>query len=410
MNIGLLGGAFDPFHKGHESLIKGALDSGIVDVVIVIPSGRNPFKPGRTMSAAPYRFYMTKEAVEKDFKGKKVFVSDIEFMYSGTSFTLTTIKEISKVSYIRAFLKSNGIKESAAEENHDFFWITVSDVLPTFEKWHEADKILGLADLLVASRPGDGVDIDEQITRLEGVFGFRPDIKTFDIKGVEAASSKMRDDNDFDKTPDSVKEFIKTHDLYNMRRVLSYVSDGTAEDFYEYSIKLYRYLGEKRLLHTLNVGLLSCKYAHIYDPALCDRALIAGVLHDCAKELDDSMQQSMAYEHSGDMFEDKKLWHSPAGAVMAEREFGVHDPEILDAITYHTTGRGNMTLLDKIVYLADKLEPARTYADLSKDRELAVTDIDAALALCIERVKKKFESRGMSIHPLTIDFMNDIGL
>ena len=202
MNIGLLGGAFDPFHKGHESLIKGALDSGIVDVVIVIPSGRNPFKPGRTMSAAPYRFYMTKEAVEKDFKGKKVFVSDIEFMYSGTSFTLTTIKEISKVSYIRAFLKSNGIKESAAEENHDFFWITGSDVLPTFEKWHEADKILGLADLLVASRPGDGVDIDEQITRLEGVFGFRPDIKTFDIKGVEAASSKMRDDNDFDKTPD----------------------------------------------------------------------------------------------------------------------------------------------------------------------------------------------------------------
>ena len=101
MNIGLLGGSFDPFHKGHESLIEGALNSGIVDAVIVIPSGRNPFKSGRAVSAAPYRFFMTKNAVEADFKDRKVFVSDIELTYSGTSFTLTTIKEISKPSYIR---------------------------------------------------------------------------------------------------------------------------------------------------------------------------------------------------------------------------------------------------------------------------------------------------------------------
>lgn len=410
MNIGLFGGSFDPFHKGHESIIRGALDSCIVDAVIVIPSGRNPFKQGRTSSAAPYRYYMTKEAVAEDFNGKKVFVSDIELLYSGTSFTLTTIREISKVSYIKTFLMSNGIKETKAAEPHKFFWITGSDVLPSFEKWHEADKILELSDLLVASRPGDGVDIKEQTDRLEHVFGSSGFIKVFDINGVETASSKMREDNDFDKAPDPVKKFIAIHDLYNMRNVISYVSDTTAEDFYEYSIKLYRYLGEKRLLHTINVGLLSCEYAHIYDPGLCDRALIAGLLHDCAKELDDSMQHEMAIELSGNLFEDKKLWHSPAGAVMAQREFGITDPGILDAITYHTTGRGNMTLLDKIVYLADKLEPSRTYADLEKDRKLAVTDIDAALRLCTQRVKKKFESRGQSIHPLTIDFMKDIGL
>ena len=95
---------------------------------------------------------------------------------------------------------------------------------------------------------------------------------------------------------------------------------------------------------------------------------------------------------------------------MAAEEFGVSDPEILDAITYHTTGRGNMTLLDKIVYLADKLEPSRTYADLTEERKLAVTDIDAALRLCVLRVKKKFESKGLDIHPLTVDFMDDIGI
>ena len=410
MKIGLLGGSFDPFHKGHESLIDGALRSGIVDAVIVIPSGRNPFKSGRNVTAAPYRYYMTKGAVEEDFKGRNVFVSDIELVYSGTSFTLTTIKEISKTSYIRAFLKANGIKDSKASENHMFFWITGSDVLPTFEKWHKADEILKIAGLLVASRPGDGVDVHEQIIRLENVFGFVPDIDVFEIDGIEAASSDMRKDKNFEDTPAFVSEFIKTHDLYPEQNPLDLASDEAVEEFCEDAITLYRYLGQKRLLHTLNVGILSLKYAGIYDKSLCDRALIAGELHDCAKELDEALQTEMSIERTGDLFLDKKLLHSPAGAVMAQRDFGISDPEILDAITYHTTGRGNMTLLDKIVYLADKLEPSRTYADLTKERELAETDIDEALKLCVKSVKKKFESRGQRIHPITIDFMNELGL
>lgn len=410
MNIGLLGGSFDPFHKGHESLIDGALRSGTVDAVIVIPSGRNPFKSGRNVSAAPYRFFMTKDAVEADYEGRNVFVSDIEMSYSGTSFTLTTIKEISKTSYIRTFLKVNGIKESKAEEPHAFFWITGSDVLPTFDKWRKADEILKIAGLLVASRPGDGVDIDEQIERLEKVFGFVPDIEVFRIDGVKTASSEMRKDEDFRNCPKAVREFIKTHNLYDPDSSLDLVADETIEEFYENAIKLYRYLGPKRLLHTLNVGLLSCKYAAIYDRNMCDKALIAGELHDCAKELDESLQMKMAEERSGDLFTEKKIIHSPAGAVMAQNEFGIEDPAILDAITYHTTGRGGMTLLDKIVYLADKLEPSRTYADLTKERELAVTDIDEALRLCVKSVKKKFESRGTKIHPLTIDFMDDLNM
>ena len=410
MNIGLLGGSFDPFHKGHESLIKGALRSGIVDVVILIPSARNPFKRGRGVTAAPYRFYMVKDAVEADFKKDKVFVSDIEFTYSGTSFTLTTIREISKPSYIRTFLEANGIKSSDAKEKHSFFWITGSDVLPTFEKWREADKILELSGLLVASRPGDGVDVKEQVRRLNSLFKDKPDIRVFDIKGFEAASSQIRKDHDYVKVSKTVDEFIKTHNLYREDDLFDLVSDETIESYYENAIKLYRYLGQKRLLHTLNVGLLSLKYASVYDKNLCDRALIAGELHDCAKELDETLQREMAIEQSGDLFDEKKLLHSPAGAVLAQREFGVTDPGVIDAITYHTTGRGGMSLLEKIVYLADKLEPARTYADLSRERELAVTDIDAALRLCVGSTVNKIKSRGQDVHPLTLDFMNDIGI
>ena len=254
------------------------------------------------------------------------------------------------------------------------------------------------------------MDIDEQTERLEKIFGFVPDIEVFEIDGIEVASSDMRSKNDFSDAPKTVREFIKTHDLYPVSNPLDLVSDETVEKFNEDAIKLYRFLGEKRLLHTLNVGILSVRYAGIYDENLCDRALIAGELHDCAKELDEHQQMEMAYERAGDTFTEKKIVHSPAGAVMAQREFDVTDPGILDAITYHTTGRGNMTLLDKIVYLADKLEPSRTYADLSKERELALTDIDAALKLCVKSVKKKFDSRGQQIHPLTVDLMNELGI
>ncbi len=410
MNIGLFGGQFDPFHNGHESIIRGALKSGIIDAVIVIPSARNPFKTGSQVSAAPYRFYMTKNAVEQDFEGENVFVSDVEFMYSGTSYTVTTIKQITKPSYIRTFLGSCGVKQKQAHQNHKYYWLTGSDVLPKFDQWYEPEKILEQAGLLVASRPGDGVDVDEQIARLRKLFGPSADIRSFRTEQVAAASSDIRAGHDLSEVPESVKEFIAAHALYSDEDPLMSVSQKTAEDYYENAIKLYRYLGQKRLLHTLNVGILSARYALRYDTSLCDRALIAGQLHDCAKELDESLQKEMAYRYSGELFTEKKLLHSPAGALFALEEFGITDPDILDAITYHTTGRGNMSLLEKIVYLADKLEPSRTYADLEKERHTAFTDLDEALRMVAASMKRKFESRGQEMHPLSLDFMSDLGL
>ena len=91
---------------------------------------------------------------------------------------------------------------------------------------------------------------------------------------------------------------------------------------------------------------------------------------------------------------------------MARATFGIEDSEILDAITYHTTGRGNMTDLDKIVYLADKIEPARTYTDLSEMIKIAPTDLDAAVKLCLNAVIEKFKKKGRPIHPLTEEWCN----
>ena len=141
-----------------------------------------------------------------------------------------------------------------------------------------------------------------------------------------------------------------------------------------------------------------------------DKALIAGAVHDCAKELPIEDQERMAYARCGDLFVDEKLLHSPAGAVFYSETFGEDDPEILDAITYHTTGRGDATLLDEIVFLADKIEPSRTYTDLSVMRKIAPTDLDGAARLCLESVVDKFKRKKRPVHPLTEGFMKYLGM
>ena len=95
---------------------------------------------------------------------------------------------------------------------------------------------------------------------------------------------------------------------------------------------------------------------------------------------------------------------------MAREKFGITDEEILNAITYHTTGRGDMTMFDKIVYLSDKLEPSRTYTDLTEMRKVAEYDLDEACRMCLGAVVNKFVSQGRDQHMLTNEFAKQLGL
>ena len=409
MRIGLYGGSFDPIHNGHLSIVRGALRSGAVDLVMVIPTVRNPFKRGKVLSAAPYRYYMVKETIETELKDPRVIVSDVEFYMEGISYTVNTLKYLTVKDKIREVLSKEGIDEDKASEDHAFFWLCGSDILPMFDKWYKADEIISMVSLLVASRPGDGVDIDAEKIRLNNVFGHEVPILKFDIEGVEASSSDIKRSGNDSEIPAAAREFIKEHALYNFKDVWEAVDDDTANKFLDYAVELYPVLRRKRLLHTLNTGLLSAHYALIHGVDV-RKALIAGELHDCAKELPEDEQRRMAQERCGALFTDFKLLHSPAGATMAKEKFGIDDEEILNAITYHTTGRGNMPDLDRIVYLADKVEPSRTYADLSEMRKVAEYDLEGAVKLCLGAVIDKFRKQDRQNHPLTEDLARDLGI
>ena len=406
MRIGIFGGSFDPVHNGHIAMIESAMKSGFIDCVIIIPSVRNSFKLYTNKLPPPYRLYVMKETVE-GLSLKNCFVSDVEFDIEGVSYTAVVLAKLTSEEYIRDFLIANGVKRKKAEEHHDFFWIMGSDTLGSFETWYKPGEILNFVTLLAAVRPGDGTDVDKAKASIEKNLGGKVGI--FRLNGIECSSSGITGSGDFSEVPAPAREFIARHALYSDNTMLSGISDDARKKFFESAVWMYHYLGGKMLLHTLNVGYLSAHLAGVFG---CDKdkALIAGALHDCAKELPLDQQLELAKKYSGELFTEKKLLHSPAGATFAKEQFGIEDPEILDAICYHTTGRGDMTLLEKIVYLADKIEPSRNYTDLTPIREAAEKDLESAMRMTAAAVKDKFVSQGRDIHPMTLLMMRDLGM
>ena len=406
MRIGIYGGSFDPVHNGHIAMIRSALKSGFIDCVIIVPSVRNNFKLYSNKLPPPYRFYMMKETVD-GLGLKNCYVSDVEYDVEGVSYTAVVLAKLTSDEYIREFLITNGIKRKKAEEHHEFFWIMGSDTLGTFETWYKPGEILYYVSLLAAVRPGDSTDVEKAKASIKKNLGGKVGI--FRLDGVECSSSEITTSGDFSQVPEPAREFIRRHALYTENTKLEGVSEEARKQFFECAVWMYHHLGEKRLLHTLNVGYLSAHLAGLYG-ADRDKALIAGALHDCAKELPLEQQLEMAKRYSGDLFTEKKIIHSSAGATFAKEELGIGDSEILDAICYHTTGRGGISVLEKIVYLADKIEPARNYMDLAPIREAAEKDLDSAVRMTAVAIKNKFVSQGRDIHPVTAQMMKELGL
>lgn len=168
-------------------------------------------------------------------------------------------------------------------------------------------------------------------------------------------------------------------------------------------------LGDKRYIHSLNVADECRKLAKFYDYDE-DRAYIAGLLHDVLK--DTSHTKLLDYlTINGVSQEDyeliaPKLWHATAGAMFVEKELGVSDLEIINAIRYHTTGRRYMTKLDKILYVADFIGEDRVYDGVEIMREKAYTELEYAVLEGVSFVIKDLIKSNQVIHPDTIGAYN----
>lgn len=160
-----------------------------------------------------------------------------------------------------------------------------------------------------------------------------------------------------------------------------------------------------RYRHTIGVRYTSICLAMRYGEDLT-KASYAGLLHDCAKHMSNEKLLAKCCEHHLTVSEVEEnnpfLLHGRVGAWLAEHKYGITDPEILGAIEWHTTGRPDMTLLEKIVFTADYIEPGRDQApNLVELRRLAFTDIDQAVCAILKQTLDYLRDQGGEIDPAT---------
>ena len=171
-------------------------------------------------------------------------------------------------------------------------------------------------------------------------------------------------------------------------------------------------LPEKRYIHTLGVVQsakeLACRYG--VDE---EKAELAAIYHDYAKYRPmDEMERIIIEEGlPADLLTaNKELWHAPVGAVLVQWEAGVEDEEILSAIRYHTSGRAGMTQLEKVIYLADYIEPGRSFPGVDEVREIAERSLDEAVMKAIGNTIAFLISKQQTIYPDTFHAYNDFAM
>lgn len=173
-------------------------------------------------------------------------------------------------------------------------------------------------------------------------------------------------------------------------------------EFSQMQEKLKGMLTEKRFRHSLGVMDSAVHLAKLFGESE-EKARIAGLLHDCAKDIDKALMPAMCEELGVELDtvkrEQRSLIHADLGAKLVQTEFGVSDADVISAIRYHTLGRPNMTALEKILYIADFIEPNRKdFPGLSEIRELAELDLDLAMLTAVNASIRYVRSQNKVLH------------
>ena len=170
-------------------------------------------------------------------------------------------------------------------------------------------------------------------------------------------------------------------------------------------------LKPKRFQHSLNVAQSAVELAARFG-ADEDKAYIAGLLHDVTKNDSHENQLQILREHDILLSEveenNPKLWHAMSGSLFVQDHFGVADPEIIGAIRYHTTGKAGMTLLEKVIYIADYISAERDYSDVDVMRRLSKISLEQASLYALKFSLSSLTEKQKPIHPDSLAYYNEL--
>lgn len=172
-------------------------------------------------------------------------------------------------------------------------------------------------------------------------------------------------------------------------------------------------MGEYRYIHSVNVSEEAVKLAKFYG-ADREKAAIAGILHDITKEFSKNEQLQIMLD--GGIILDNvqqnapKLWHSISGSIYVKNILGIMDEDILNAIRFHTTGRAGMSLLEKVIYIADYTSKERDYNGVKTMRKKSLKSIESAMLYSYQFSFGDLTKRKLAIHPDQLECYNEIVL
>ena len=377
--IGIYGGTFNPPHLGHMLAARQAVKLLRLDRLLLIPDRIAPHKVLPEGSASPEeRMQMLRLAAAGI---KKAEVSDIELRREGTSFTYLTILELKQL-YPEA----------------ELVLIMGTDMFLSFDKWRETKIITDHAALGVLYRgeKGEKAAIDAKKAEMEAN-GVKVELIENEVTAI--SSTDLRRMLVFGCAepflPEGVGAYIREKGLYGTGRDYRNLSE---EELEQVVVSL---LKPNRVAHVLGCRDMAVELAKRWGADVTDAAR-AGLLHDITKAIDGPLQLTLCSEY-GTMLNDfsrryPKTLHALTGSLVAERIFGEKEA-VVNAIRHHTTGKADMSLLEKIIYIADYVEPNRTIAGVDQLRHLAFTDLDAALKMGLQMTVSYLNEQGSEVSP-----------
>lgn len=389
MKIGIMGGTFNPIHNAHLMMAQAAYEQYKLDEIWFMPSAKPPHKNQDEIAEKEHRKRMVQFAIDKipHFK-----ISNIEYKRAGKTYTYDTLVELKK-----------------EREDAHFYFIMGGDSLAQFEQWYHPEKIVKLCTILAASR--DEISYEQtkeyckQLSeRLDG--DFRPlKIPAMSISSHEIRKRIKKGKSIIGYCPEPVVRYIQMHRLYGDSSFVIPKNEKEQMDCLAASLR------PKRFVHTLGVANMAANLAMMHDDVSLQRAKLAGLLHDCAKYLTNEEMFVLCEKLEIPMSESEKstpaVIHGKLGAKLAVLRYGIEDDEICSAIACHTTGKSQMTTLEKIIYIADYIEPNRDMDckpyPLERIRRTAFFDLNQATGMILKNTLTYLEENQMPIDEMSLE-------
>ncbi len=424
-SIGICGGTFDPIHYGHLIMAEEVFAKFALEKMLFVPSGLPPHKKLPEVTDARHRFAMVEAAVA----GNPHFeASSMEIDREGYTYTIDTLIEIRKIY-------GSGTR---------IIFIIGADIIPELVKWKRFEEVFRNCEFAAVVRPEYSEnDFREGIAQLR--LRYAAEISIIEVPCIGISSTMIRQRVAEGKSirylvPEAVEQYIYKNGLYGKNnyaesitcaadvaagaditgdtagRTVYGLPDSVTDAAYDKLLdslkeKLFLELSEKRYRHSIAVMECAVALAETHD---CSpgKAAVAGLLHDCARDLSLDETEKVCSE-AGIMMDEvsraqPELLHGPAGSVIAKKVYGITDREILDAIYCHTTGKTGMSIFEKVIFLADYISPDRKFEGADKVRKLAgkAGSLDEALEQALSGTIAYVLGKGLMVHTNTVHARN----